>query len=86
MENHEKQLSQLKENLDRAKNLKYKAEARLEHLNKQQEELINELKELGVNPDELDSEINKLETEISDLFEKANELLPIDILNNHSEK
>ncbi|MBS4539911.1 hypothetical protein GOQ27_15655 [Clostridium sp. D2Q-11] len=86
MENHEKQLSQLKDNLDRARNLKYKAEARLEHLNKQQEELISELKDLGVNPDELDDEINKLEKEITNLFNKANQLLPMDILNAHSKE
>ncbi|MBS4535986.1 hypothetical protein GOQ29_10215 [Clostridium sp. D2Q-14] len=86
MEKHEKELTKLKDNLDRAKNLKYKSEARLEQLNKQQEELISELKEYGIDPDELENEINKLENEISNLFNKAKELLPMDILNEYSKK
>lgn len=86
MKSHEKELTKLKDDLDRAKNLKYKSEARLENLNKQHEELISELEEYGVNPEELDKEINKLENEISNLFNKANELLPIDILNEHSKE
>ncbi|MGO1469297.1 MAG: hypothetical protein ACTHW2_04685 [Tissierella sp.] len=77
---YEKELSILKENLDKAKTLKYKAEARLEQLNKQEEELIKELKDLGVNPEDLNEEINKLTSEIEDLFDKSNKLLPKDIL------
>ena len=77
---YEKELSQLKNNLERAKNLKYKAEARLEQLNHQQQEIIKELKELGVNPEDLEKEIEKLNTEINKLFEEANTLLPKDIL------
>ena len=79
---YEKELSVLKENLDKAKTLKYKAEARLEQLNKQEEELIKELKELGVAPEDLNEEIKKLTSEIDDLFKKSNDLLPKDILGN----
>ena len=77
---YEKELSQLKNNLERAKNLKYKAEARLEQLNHQQQEIIKEIKELGGNPEDLEKEIEKLNTEIDKLFEEANTLLPKDIL------
>ncbi len=56
---YEKELSLLKNNLERAKNLKYKAEARMEQLNHQQKEIIEELKELGVEPNELENEIKK---------------------------
>lgn len=77
---YEKELSILKDNLERAKNLKYKAEARLEQLNNQQEEIIKELNSLGVNPENLEEEIQKLTSEINDLFNKANALLPRDIL------
>ena len=59
MADYEKDLSLLKENLEKAKSLKYKAEARLEQLNKQQEEIVKELQELGVNPEDLDKEIDK---------------------------
>lgn len=76
----EKELNNLKGDLERAKNLKYKAEARLEQLNKQEQEIIKELNSLGVDPEELEEEINKLTLEINKLFKEANELLPKDLL------
>ncbi|RKD34499.1 hypothetical protein [Thermohalobacter berrensis] len=83
MKDYEKQLNTLKEDLEKAKSLKYKAEARLEELNKQEQDIINELKELGVKPDDLEKEIKKLEEEIEELFKKANEMLPKDILEKN---
>ena len=80
MKNYEKELGELKENIDKAKNLKYKAEARLEQLINQQQEIIKELKELGVNPEDLEKEIDKLSKEIEQLFKKANNMMPKDIL------
>ena len=77
---YEKKLGVLKEDLERAKTLKYKAEARLEQLKKQEEELIKEANELGVDPKNLDDEIEKLNREIENLFKESNELLPKDIL------
>jgi len=77
---YEKELNNLKQNLERAKTLKYKAEVRLEQLTQEKEKIIKELKELGVNPEDLDMEIEKLENEINNLFKDANELLPRDIL------
>ncbi len=77
---YEKELNKLKDNLEKAKNLKYKAEARLEQLNNQQAEIIKELNSLGVDPENLDKEIEKLTSEINELFQKANALLPKDIL------
>lgn len=77
---YEKELNILKDNLDKARSLKYKAEARLEQLNNQKLEIIKELEELGVNPEELEDEIKRLKGEIDMLFSKANTLLPKDIL------
>lgn len=77
---YEKELNVLKDNLEKAKSLKYKAEARLEQLNNQEQEIIKELKNLGVNPEDLEREIKKLKLEIDKLFEEANTLLPKDIL------
>lgn len=77
---YEKELNNLKENLEKAKNLKYKAEARLEQLNQQEEEIIKELKNLGIEPEELENEINKLTLDIDRLFKEADELLPKDLL------
>lgn len=78
--NYDDKLKELKIDLDKATNLKYKAEAKLEQLNNQEKQLIAELKELGVKPEDLDQEIVKLEKEIKALFEKADSLLPKDIL------
>lgn len=77
---YEKELSQLKENLEKAKSLKYRAEARLEQLKQQENEIIKELDELGVKPEELESEISKLTSEINNLFKESNELLPKELL------
>lgn len=77
---YEKELGKLKASLEKSKTLKYKAEARLEQLKKQEEEIINELNNLGVNPEDLDKEIKVLTSEIDELFLKSNQLLPKDIL------
>lgn len=77
---YEKELNSLKENLEKAKDLKYKAEARLEQLNQQEEEIIKELKSMGIKPDELESEISRLTQDINRLFKEANEFLPKDLL------
>lgn len=82
--NYEKELNQLKNNLEKAKSLKYRAEARLEQLNKQEEEIILELQKLGIKPDDLENEISKLTKDIQGLFKEANELLPKDLLEKRS--
>jgi chromosome segregation ATPase len=77
---YEKELNILKDNLEKAKSLKYRAEARLDQLNQQQEEIIKELNSLGVNPEDLEKEIENLTKEIDDLFKEANSLLPKDLI------
>lgn len=77
---YEKDLNQLKENLEKAKSLKYRAEARLEQLKQQEKEIIKELDELGVKPEDLEGEITKLNTEINSLFKESKDLLPKDLL------
>ena len=77
---YEKELNVLKDNLEKAKSLKYRAEARLDQLNQQQEEIIKELNSLGVNPEDLEKEIENLTKEIDDLFKEANALLPKDLI------
>lgn len=77
---YEKDLNDLKDNLEKAKNLKYRAEARMEQLKKQEDEIISELSKLGVKPEMLDQEIIKLKNEIESLLKEANELLPKDLL------
>lgn len=78
---YEKELINLKESLEKAKTLKYKAEARLEQLKNQEDQIIRELKTLGVEPSDLDKEIESLRIKIEELLNKANEMLPNDLLN-----
>lgn len=78
---YERELSNLKESLEKAKTLKYKAEARLEQLKNQEDQIIRELKTLGVEPTDLDKEIESLRIKIEELLNKANEMLPNDLLN-----
>lgn len=73
---YEDNLNNLKKQLDRAKDLKYKADARLESLKAQREELLKEIEKEGVKPEELSNVISNFENEIKELFEKANSMLP----------
>lgn len=68
-------LEALKENLDKAKLNKVKYEERLNILIKEQEDIIKEIKSLGVEPENLDTEIKRLESEIAKDIEKAESLL-----------
>lgn len=70
-----KRLESLKTRAEQGKTQKAKAEATLEQLNKQKEQIISELTELGVSPDSLGAEIQKLETEIIDDTKAAESLL-----------
>ncbi|MDO5714991.1 MAG: hypothetical protein Q4P25_00250 [Tissierellia bacterium] len=74
--NYEENLNELKKELDKAKNLKYRAEARLEELESQKSKLLEEIREEGIEPENLEMEIKNLEKEIKELFQKANELMP----------
>ncbi|MGO3751337.1 MAG: hypothetical protein ACTJGH_01060 [Peptoniphilaceae bacterium] len=76
---YEENLNKLKEDLEKSKNLKYKAEARLEQLSVQKEELIKEIKSQNIEPENLEDEIKKLENEIENLFKEVNELMPKDL-------
>ncbi len=77
---YEKKINQIKESLDKAKNMRIRAETRLEQLNKQKEEILGELNELGVSPEQLDSEINRLKNEIEDLLDRAQKLIPEELI------
>jgi uncharacterized coiled-coil DUF342 family protein len=54
----------------------------LEQLNKQKQDILAEIESMGVKPEELENEIERLKTEIEDLIKTANELLPMDLIKN----
>ncbi len=78
--NYEDKLTELKIKIDKAKNLKIRAEARMEQLQKQKEEIEGELNSLGVTPENLDSEITRLKEDIELMISKIEDLLPQDVL------
>lgn len=77
---YSKTINQLKENLDKAKNMRIRAETRMEQLNKQKQEILKEIEEMGVKPDELESEIEKLKNDIEEMIKEANNMLPMDLI------
>ncbi|AUG57708.1 hypothetical protein [Acetivibrio saccincola] len=83
MSEYEKKINKIKENLDKAKNLRIRAEARLEDLNRQKQEILKELDELGIKPENLEEEIQKLKSEIEELIYKAENLIPEDLIKNN---
>ncbi|WFD10507.1 hypothetical protein [Tepidibacter hydrothermalis] len=78
---NEKQLQELKDKIEKGKMTKYKAETRLEELEKQEKTLKEEIVSLGYDPEQLDQIISKLELEKQDLISKINEMLPDTIPN-----
>ncbi len=82
MADYEKSINKLKDDLDKAKSLRIRAEARLEQLNKQKQDILAEIESLGVKPEELENEIELLKKEIEELIEKANRMLPEDLLRS----
>lgn len=74
--NYEENLKNLKEELDRLKNMKYKSEARLEQLNSQKKDILLEIEKLGIKPEDLEKEISNLKNEIDKLFNEAYDLMP----------
>ncbi|SDX15355.1 hypothetical protein SAMN05444487_11118 [Marininema mesophilum] len=79
----EERIKEIKVRLEEAKNLRYKAEVRLEDLERQEQEILQELKELGVEPEHLEEEIQKLQQEISRKIEEAWAMLPQELMQNN---
>ena len=68
-------LNNLKAQIDQGKNEKARAEANKETYEKQKQEIINQLAEVGVAPENLDAEISRLDSEIQQGLAKAEQLL-----------
>ncbi len=75
MSNVTERLTNLKEQIERGKTEKAKAETNLEHYTKQRDDLVAEMADMGVTPETVDAEIEKLDKEIQESLTKAEELL-----------
>ncbi|MCM3713268.1 hypothetical protein [Halalkalibacter oceani] len=78
----EQQLAQMKKAIDKARDMRYRAEAKLEELENQKSRLLAELEELGVKPEELEQEIQRLEQEIDRSLAETWELIPKELVEH----
>ncbi|KMK77288.1 hypothetical protein [Alkalihalobacillus pseudalcaliphilus] len=81
-EHIEQDLTKMKRTIEQAKDMRYRAEAKLEELENQEKRLLAELDELGVKPENLDHEIESLEKEIEQALEEAWSLIPKELMKN----
>lgn len=65
-----------KKGIEKAKTDRAKAEATKEQLEKQQQQIEHEIRSYGVEPENLDEAIAKLETQIAADMAKLEELIP----------
>ncbi|NLJ33412.1 MAG: hypothetical protein GX349_02320 [Firmicutes bacterium] len=77
---YEEELNRLKKGLERAQRLRTDAEMKHGFYLEQREKVLQKIKELGVEPEELDEEINRLQREMDRLLREATELIPWDLL------
>lgn len=76
----EDRIRELREALEKAKQMRIQAETRLEELARQEGEILRELETLGVKPENLAAEIERLDREIAALLDQAESLLPWDLV------
>lgn len=80
MKDYEREISTLKRAIKDAENKRVKAQTEIEMLTRQKEELISEIKDLGVNPEDLEEEIQKLEEQLNSKLDELNSMIPWDVL------
>ena len=73
---YEKKMSQLKEWLDKSKNMKIRAETRLEELKEQKKKILEEIQSFSISPEDLDKELERLRNEIELNIEATDTLIP----------
>ncbi|WP_100404415.1 hypothetical protein [Bacillus solitudinis] len=78
----EQDLTKMRKAIDKARDMRYRAEAKLEELENQKQRLLQELKDLGVKPEDLDEEILKLEKEIEESLQEAWSLIPKELIKD----
>ena len=83
MRDVEQDLSRIKEAIDKAKDMRYRAEAKLEELQNQKNRLLEEFNKLGVSPEDLDQEIDRLEQEIEKGLEETWSLIPKELIQKN---
>lgn len=75
------EVDNLKQTVDKGKELLGKAEGRLESLLQQEGDLKVQISQQGIEPENLPAEIERIEKEIQETFAKAKELIPYELIN-----
>jgi len=75
MANEAIRLQQIKDTINRGRTERARAEATLESLAKQEQDIHQQLAALGVSPENLEAEIERLKAEIAEQLAKAEQLL-----------
>jgi len=79
---YEAKIKELKDGLEKAKNKRIQAVTRLEELVKQEKQYLDEIHELGVDPDRLEEEIANLQDQIEKLSGEIEALIPWELIKN----
>lgn len=69
-------IEKAKERLDAAEKAKTKAEAQLEAAQKQCDEVVKEMKKLGVTPETIEEEINRLSVSVEENLKNVENNIP----------
>lgn len=75
MQQLESQIKDLKSRLEQAKDELYRAELRMESLEREEDGIKQECKTLGLNPDDLPAQIESLEKEITKELNRVDVIL-----------
>ncbi|MEN9405744.1 MAG: hypothetical protein RLZ12_28 [Bacillota bacterium] len=75
MEQLEKRIKELRIKIEHTKDELYRAELRLESLEKDEQDVLEECSNLGLEPEKLDEEIEKLENQIKQDLEQVTSIL-----------
>jgi chromosome segregation ATPase len=76
----EARIARLKDEIKKASATKIRYEERMRQLQHEREQLLKQLEELGVKPEQLDEEIRRLQAEIDALLQEAGSLIPPDLV------
>ena len=78
MSHYTEEIDEIKERLEKAKNSRIRAEARLEQLQRQKDEILAELKQFGIDPGNMEAELETLREEIEHALKALHQLLEED--------
>lgn len=77
---YEERIKELKRYLEQARDLRSKAIGALDQHRRREQEILQQIRELGVEPDKLDEEIERLQREVEIRLRKVQEMIPWELI------